>query len=352
MKSPPRTVGLLVLVLATSGAKCLGPDDDGGTTPSGKRATGSACAGANAGLECEGGTCLALNANDQGQAAICSQACAAQTCGLSNICLDIGGGVGACFRQCTSQADCRDGFVCIALQDGSARGVCLVTSSTGGLPVADGGLVISDGGMTTVDGGGSLSATDGDGTVYGSVVIGSQRWLTRNLSTTKLNDGTPIPDVADSDAWRNAVAPARCDYENNAANVPTYGRLYSWYAVATRKLCPVGWHVPSDAEWTALEAFLGEPSLAGGRLKEAGTSHWMGPNTAATNDTGFTALPAGTRFSTASFFNLTYDGYFWTSTQGSDPAYARYRWTDFNSGFILANEDYKNDGLSVRCLED
>jgi len=114
-----------------------------------------------------------------------------------------------------------------------------------------------------------------------------------NLKTTHFNDGTAIPMVTNATEWGNLLTPGYCWYENNeTVNKDTYGALYNWPSVSSGKLCPAGWHVPSDADWTVLTQNLGGISFAGSKLKEAGTTHWIAPNLAATNETGFTALPA------------------------------------------------------------
>ncbi|MFT3911939.1 MAG: fibrobacter succinogenes major paralogous domain-containing protein [Ferruginibacter sp.] len=196
------------------------------------------------------------------------------------------------------------------------------------------------------------TVTDIDGNIYNTVTIGTQVWMTSNLKTTRLNDGTTIPHVTDATNWSYLSTPALCDYDNLPVNASTYGKLYNWYAVNTGLLAPVGWHVPTDAEWLALENYLGNDDVMGGKLKETGSAHWQLPNTAATNETGFTALPGGSRYSTGSFYSLTYDGYFWTSTTGTDISYAYYHWVDFNLGSVYRTEDYKTDGISVRCVKD
>jgi uncharacterized protein (TIGR02145 family) len=135
--------------------------------------------------------------------------------------------------------------------------------------------------------------TDIDGNVYNTVTIGDQVWMAENLKTTKLNDGTSISNAIDNIAWASLSTPGYCWFINNRATYEIYGALYNWYAVYTDKLCPTGWHVPSNSEWTTLTDHLGGAEVAGGKLKESGSSHWASPNTGATNVTGFTALPGG-----------------------------------------------------------
>jgi len=192
--------------------------------------------------------------------------------------------------------------------------------------------------------------TDKDGNVYTSVTIGTQTWMVENLKTTKYNDGSSIPNVTDGEAWGSLTTPGYCWYDNDITNKTPYGALYNWYAVNTGKLCPTGWHVPSDAEWTTLTTFLGGEGVAGGKLKETGTTHWNSPNTGATNETGFTALPGGDRIYNGSLFHDIGElGYWWSATQymGAGYIYMYYEDTEFYSYSIT--QEY---GFSVRCLKD
>ncbi len=138
--------------------------------------------------------------------------------------------------------------------------------------------------------------TDGDGNTYNTVVIGSQCWMAKNLITSKYDDGTDILLVTNEAEWWNLTSPGYCWYNNVTGN--TYGALYNWHTVNMGNPCPIGWHVPTFGEWETLDTFLGIYQ-AGGILKEAGTVHWQSPNTGATNEHGFTALPGGFRFPTA-----------------------------------------------------
>ena len=196
------------------------------------------------------------------------------------------------------------------------------------------------------------TVTDVDGNTYNTVTIGTQVWMKENLRTTKYRNADPIPNVTDPTQWYTIITGAYCDYNNDLTYSATYGRLYNWYAVNTGILAPAGWHIPSDAEWTVLENYLGDASLAGGKLKEMGTTHWQSPKAAATNETGFTGFPGGYRSSSGSYYDITYMGVWWSSTTGSDISYAYYRFLDFNTGFVIRNEDYKVDGYSVRCIRD
>lgn len=193
--------------------------------------------------------------------------------------------------------------------------------------------------------------TDQDGNVYKTVTIGTQTWMAENLRTTKYNNGAAISLVTDGNSWENLTSGA---YYNNTANADTiaaFGTLYNWYAVNTGKLCPTGWHVPSDAEWTQLTNYLGGESVAGGKLKESGTKHWFSPNTGATNETGFTALPGGKRFVHGPFGFMGLGGYWWSATQASVTT-AWHRYVYFNLGDVYRIGSDKGDGFCVRCLRD
>ncbi len=191
------------------------------------------------------------------------------------------------------------------------------------------------------------------GNVYKTVTIGTQVWMAENLKTTKFNDGTAIPLVTDDKAWEALTTPAYCWYKNDAtANKNTYGALYNLYAVNANKLCPIGWHASTDAEWTTLTTSLGGDSVAGGKLKEAGTVHWQSPNTGATNESGFTALPGGYRLSYGgSFGRIGSNGYWWSPVKDSS-SIASYRYISNGSSNVSSTSYSKRSGFSVRCLRD
>jgi uncharacterized protein (TIGR02145 family) len=195
--------------------------------------------------------------------------------------------------------------------------------------------------------------TDSDGNLYHAVTIGSQVWMVENLKTTKYNDGTAIPSVTDSSEWASLTTPGYCWYNNDAASYKTtYGALYNWYTVNTGKLCPTGWHIPSDAEWTTLTTYLGGDTLAGGKLKEAGTAHWSSPNVGASNQSGFTALPGGFRYYDGSFGNIRVWGNWWSSVEYSISSNAWFRALFFDYSNIVRDNFTNKFGLSVRCIKD
>ena len=205
---------------------------------------------------------------------------------------------------------------------------------------------------------------DIDGNAYTKVKIGEQVWMVENLKTTKYNDGTNIPNVTNGQQWIDLKTPGYCWYNNDINNKNTYGALYNWYAVNTGKLAPKGWHVPTYAEWESLMNFLGGSNEAGGKLKELGLAHWLNPNTGATNETGFTALPGGTRYSypvkggtgDGTFTEMGERGMYWSSTEGSEwegRLYSRY--LDLKNtmkGVLGNNNEVRNRGFSVRCIKD
>ena len=197
------------------------------------------------------------------------------------------------------------------------------------------------------------TVTDIDGNTYKTVTIGSQTWMAENLRTTTYNDGTAIANVTDDDEWLALTTGAYCNYNNTTSTdtIATYGRLYNWYAVNTGKLCPTGWHVPSDAEGAELIDYLGGRSVAGGKLKETGTTHWNSPNTGATNETGFTALPGGYRKYDRSFLVVGDGGYWWSATEyNSSNAWSRDMYYHFST--VYWTYYVKEVGFSVRCVRD
>jgi len=199
---------------------------------------------------------------------------------------------------------------------------------------------------------GALTVRDKSGNTYNTIKIGDQLWLAENLKTTRYNDGDSIPLVTDNTEWSNLTTPGYCWYDNDEMTYGYfYGALYNWYAVNTGKLCPTGWHVPTDDEWTTLVNYLGGESVAGGKMKETGTVHWSSPNTGATNESGFTALPGGYRGDLAAFRNIGTHADWWYSTQsGTTDAWSRSLSYDVvNSYRNLRDMKY---GFSVRCLKD
>jgi uncharacterized protein (TIGR02145 family) len=197
-----------------------------------------------------------------------------------------------------------------------------------------------------------------------SVTICEQIWTTTNLDVTTYSDGTLIPQVTDPTAWLGLTTGAWCYYNNDATNNATYGKLYNWYAVAgiydaasltnptlRKKLAPTGWHVPTDTEWTTLTTCLGGDSVAGGKMKETGTVHWNIPNGSATNSSGFTALPSGSR-DQGGLFSIGGNVGVWWSSSEKDPTLAWKRYLIYNFGYATRQSQLKIFGSAVRCLRD
>jgi uncharacterized protein (TIGR02145 family) len=192
---------------------------------------------------------------------------------------------------------------------------------------------------------------DADGNVYHTVQIGSQTWMLENLKTTKYNDGTSIRLVTDDLEWARLSTDAYCWYDNDSASsIDSYGALYNWTAVNSEKLAPVGWHVATDADWTTLTTFLGGESVAGGKLKVKGTGDWQSPNTGATNEVGFAALPGGYRSTDGTFSDIGLSGDWWTASEEND-INAWFRGVGNNLASVSRKGLSKVYGLSVRCVK-
>jgi len=195
-----------------------------------------------------------------------------------------------------------------------------------------------------------ITVTDVDGNTYSTITVGGAVWMAENLRTTKYNDGTAITTGLDNTAWTANTTGAYSIYDNDPANNTTYGKLYNWYAVNTGKLAPAGWHVATEAEYTALVNSLGGTSVAGGKMKST-SSLWNAPNTGATNSSGFSGLPSGYKGSGGGYVLIGEAAYLWTSTER-------------NAGqgdYILLSNDFassngngatKSFGYAVRCVRN
>jgi uncharacterized protein (TIGR02145 family) len=200
--------------------------------------------------------------------------------------------------------------------------------------------------------------TDIEGNAYNTATIGTQIWMAENLKTTKYNDGTNIIYITEPSPWAALTSPAYCWYNSDPItyNNNGFGALYNWYVVdavtnGNKNVCPTGWHVPSDEEWTDLTDFLGGESVAGGKLKESGTTHWQSPNVGATNESGFTALPGGYRHADGTFNYVNILGGWWSSTESSITN-AWYRHIGAPETYVSRISDFKKSGFSVRCIKD
>lgn len=189
----------------------------------------------------------------------------------------------------------------------------------------------------------SQTVTDIDGNIYNTVEIGTQIWLQSDMKVLHYPDGSPIIEV-----W---------SYNDNDSLANIYGRLYTWDAAMnystvekTQGICPNGWHIPSDDEWSTLGNFLGGDLIAGGKLKESGSTHWNSPNIGATNESGFTALPAGeyddTHYQFLNLYNVI-----WSSTEASS-SYAKYRYLSNESESLNTYTYFKDFRYSTRCIKN
>lgn len=203
---------------------------------------------------------------------------------------------------------------------------------------------------------------DVDGNKYKTIKIGTQTWMAENLRTTKYRNGSSIENIEDDEEWIEDQKGAWCYYENEKSNNIPYGKLYNWYAVTNnKKICPKGWHIPSDEEWTVLINYLDpnaeggdENNNAGGKMKSAGTQYWKSPNKGASNSSGFSGLPGGIRYEDGSFDDIGSIGEWWSSTSIRGKEVSAYtRDLDFDGNRVWRWDDSPlSIGLSVRCVKD
>ena len=205
---------------------------------------------------------------------------------------------------------------------------------------------------------GTPTINDIDGNSYNTVQIGSQCWTKENLKVSRYNNGDIIPIETDNTVWSGLATGARSWYNNDStSNEIPYGNLYNGFAVAdNRNMCPSGWHVPSDSDWTTLTTYLGGESVAGGKMKSISTAYWYSHNTGATNESGFSALPGGGRSGSGGSFNsIRNDAFFWSASEGVDffgdfTAWSRILYV--YDGNVGRGSSSKRSGKSVRCLRD
>ena len=205
---------------------------------------------------------------------------------------------------------------------------------------------------------------DTEGNIYKTVKIGTQEWMAENLKTTKYNDGDAIPTLHTDEPRSGLTTGAYAIYAHSLINglnsdtevLEAYGALYNWYAVETGNLCPAGWRVPTDADWTTLTDYI--EGSTGGKLKSTRTSpdghpRWERPNTDATDEYGLSALPGGYRLSNGTFTNIGYSGHWWSSTGDYSmllTTFALYRSMVFNSSSVSSDSNNKRFKFSVRCV--
>ena len=194
--------------------------------------------------------------------------------------------------------------------------------------------------------------------IISSVKIGDQEWQSKNLDVDRFRNGDLIPHAIKDEEWKAArerKEPAWCYYSNDAENGELYGKLYNWYAVNDpRGLAPEGWHLPADNEWTVLTDYLGGKDMAGGKMKSTETAFWISPNTGATNESGFSALPGGLRYFDGSFSGIKDFAFFWSAAENKEnSSWNRYLYNSNRSVLRIYNFlDDKSVGASVRCLRD
>jgi uncharacterized protein (TIGR02145 family) len=200
--------------------------------------------------------------------------------------------------------------------------------------------------------------TDIDGNAYTSIIINGQEWMQQNLAVTKYRNGDPIATGLSNTAWVSTTSGAYALYNDNVMNNAMYGKLYNWFAVNdVRGLCPTGWHVPSNVEWSTLIDYLDPnasggdsyPNSAGGHMKS--TSGWDSPNEGATNESGFTGLPGGFRDFDGPYNYIGRHGFWWSST-AFDNTGAWHRELYFNDTNVFRQDLLKQFGFSVRCVRD
>ena len=196
--------------------------------------------------------------------------------------------------------------------------------------------------------------TDIDGNNYNTITLGTQIWTKENLKTTRFTNGDSITTTA-LPINNDSTSIFQWSYNLDSLYIPVYGRLYSWYAVSdNRNVCPTGWHVPSEKEWLSLANFLGGDTLAGDKMKETGTTHWLNTSNMVTNSSGFTALPGGFRGNPTGFNGINIKGAFWSSTPWGTMAFPRaYTFSlQSTSSALHQSVSVANCGYSVRCVKD
>jgi len=194
--------------------------------------------------------------------------------------------------------------------------------------------------------------TDIDGNIYSTVQIGYQCWMKGNLRVSKYRNGDFIQTNLDDLNWSNANSGSFAIYSGDYANELIHGKLYNWFSISdSRKICPTGWDIPTDKDFSTLVDFFGGASDAGGKLKDLGTTIWNSPNLAATNESGFSMLPSGLRLTAGTYENIKNNGYLWSRTEYD----INYSWIrGFSRGDVIVSRVLANkkSGFSVRCLRD
>jgi uncharacterized protein (TIGR02145 family) len=198
--------------------------------------------------------------------------------------------------------------------------------------------------------------TDIDGNKYKTTIIGTQEWMAENLKVSKFNDGTLITNCTNNNQGYLLKTGTYVEYANEESSFK-YGKLYNWYATNPtsnngKNVCPTGWHVPTDAEWTILTDFLGGSKIAGGKMKQADTTNWSYPNVGATNTSLFTGLPGGYALGSGGYYGHTKSwGAWWSSTFSNDEM-SWMRSLGNGSSSVVRSTQSNGNNLSIRCLKD
>lgn len=194
------------------------------------------------------------------------------------------------------------------------------------------------------------SVKDAEGNVYEVIQVGEQTWFKDNLNTTKFNDGSSIPAVHNPSDWFALVSPGWTNYQGSSAYNSIDGKFYNWYAVNTGKLCPKGWHVPTEAEWKALIDYLGGENIAGGKMKQ--TFLWEAPNRGADNSSGLEARPVGFKEVNGISDGKGKVSYWWSATEKQAFSTASSVLLNYLSASAFRSDESKKRGHCVRCIKD
>jgi uncharacterized protein (TIGR02145 family) len=195
--------------------------------------------------------------------------------------------------------------------------------------------------------------TDGDGNEYDTFVIGTQVWLSENLKTTKYITDISIPFVTDNNEWASKTSAAYCWYNNDIKYKNVYGALYNWYIANSKQLCPVGYHVPNEADWKTLINYLGGEGQAGGKLKESGATHWQAINSCADDVSGFNARGGGARSGKDGTFGGLRQSGVWWALKAPSSNYDLYRIDMLYYLWEAAIRGVdKTSGMSIRCVKN